>query len=91
MTSRLARYDSPRMLTQKRTPEPRHGERSDPGALAAALGFRRVEAVRIVTGPDGPVAEAVGVVHRYPRTVRIPMAAATRLVAAGAPLRVVRS
>ncbi len=79
------------MLTQKRSPKPGHGERSDRAALAAALGFRRVEAVRIVTGPEGPVAEAVGVVHRYPRTVRIPMAAATRLVAAGTPLRVVSS
>lgn len=74
------------MLTQKRPTEGHDGGRA---ALAAALGFRRIEAVRIVTGPDGPVAEAIGVVHRYPRSVRIPLSAATRLAAAGTPLRFV--
>lgn len=55
---------------------------------AAALGFRRVERVRLIVGPTRTVAEATGVVHRYPRTVRIPLDAARRLVAAGAPLRI---
>jgi len=71
------------MLTQERNG-------ADQAALAAALGFRRIEAVRIRQRAEGPVAEAVGVVHRYPRTVRIPLAAATRLAAAGIPLRIVR-
>ena len=61
---------------------------ADRGALAASLGFRRIELVRILRRPEGAVAEAVGVVHRYPRTVRIPLAAAARLAAAGTPVHI---
>lgn len=64
---------------------------ADQAPVAAALGFRRVESVRIFQRAEGPVAEAVGVVHRYPRTVRIPLSAASRLAAAGVPLRIVRA
>jgi hypothetical protein len=58
--------------------------------LAAALGFRRIERVRVVVRAAGTTAEATGVVHRYPRTVQISLAAAARLIAAGAPLQIDR-
>jgi hypothetical protein len=49
------------------------------------IGMRRVAWVRITTTAGGPRAEAVGLVHRIPRVVRISMAAAADLVAAGVP------
>lgn len=58
-------------------------------SVAASLGFRTVECVRVVVTPDGTTAEATGILHRYPRTVPISLTAATLLAAAGAPLRVV--
>ena len=51
-------------------------------------GLRRVELVRVIVTPTRTTAEATGVLHRYPRTVAISLAAATRLVARGVPLRV---
>jgi len=57
-------------------------------SVETLVGFRRVERVRLVVGPTVTVAEATGVVHRYPRTVRIPIAAAGRLVAAGTPVHI---
>jgi hypothetical protein len=65
-----------------------HGTRPSLAVVAASLGFRTVERVRVVIGPHGTTADATGVVHRYPRTVPISLAAATMLAAAGAPLRV---
>jgi hypothetical protein len=50
------------------------------------LGFRRIECVRILVDGERTTAEVTGVVHRYPRTKRIPVATAARLIAAGAPL-----
>ncbi|MET0727587.1 MAG: hypothetical protein ABWZ76_04735 [Acidimicrobiales bacterium] len=54
---------------------------------ARDAGFRSVELVRVARGPGRTVAEVTGVLHRYPQTVRVSLATATRLVAAGAPLR----
>jgi hypothetical protein len=56
--------------------------------LVHALGFRRIEHVHIEVGAGYTTAEMIGTAHRYPRTVRIPLRTAARLVAAGAPLRV---
>jgi len=52
----------------------------------ATLGFRRIDLVRIVVDGECTTAEVTGVVHRYPRTKRISLATAARLVAAGAPM-----
>jgi hypothetical protein len=60
-------------------------------AVAAALGFRRVERVEVVVGEGAATATCTGIVHRYPRTVPISMASAGWLTAAGAPLRVVQA
>jgi len=51
----------------------------------AALGFRRVEFVRVVVGEGRPYGEVSGVAHRYPRTVRVSVATAHRLAEAGVP------
>lgn len=48
--------------------------------------MRRVALVRIVTGPEGVRAEAVGTGHRLPTTRAIPLAMASRLVAGGVPV-----
>jgi hypothetical protein len=66
-----------------------HGTKPSLAGVAASLGFRTVERVRVVISTDGTRAEATGIVRRYPRTVPISLAAATQLAAAGAPLRVV--
>jgi hypothetical protein len=50
-------------------------------------GLRRVELVRLSGRRGAVVAHAVGVLHRYPRTVRISLATAARLIAAGTPVR----
>jgi len=55
-------------------------------ALARALGFRSVEQVRVITRNGRTWAEVTGVLHRYPRTVPVSLATATRLAGAGAPL-----
>ena len=70
----------------------RHGDRHD-GALCDAAGraaFRRVHLVHVTCRGEDVVAEASGILHRYPHTVPVSMATAKRLVAAGAPLRVDR-
>lgn len=54
----------------------------------AASQFRHVELVRVTVAPGQVVAEVTGVLHRYPRTMRVSLATATELVAAGAPLRI---
>ena len=53
---------------------------------AGALGFHRLDFVRISIWEDEIQAEAVGVVHRLPRDVTVPLALATRLVSSGVPL-----
>ncbi len=50
------------------------------------MGFRRIEFVRIVVDGQRTTAEVTGVAHRYPRTKRITVSTAARLVASGAPL-----
>lgn len=65
--------------------------RSTVGDLGARYGFRRVECVHILVTNGHAVAEVTGVVHRYPRTVRVPLSFASRLVAAGAPLTIERT
>lgn len=56
--------------------------------LSASLGFRRLESVRLIVDADGTIAEVTGVLHRVPRTVRVPLRTAARLIANGAPVRV---
>lgn len=69
----------------------RPGSRSASGTLARAAraaGFSRIECVRIVRTGGASRAEVTGVLHRYPQTVPVSLATATRLAAAGAPLRI---
>ncbi len=57
-------------------------------ASVSALGFRRVDFVRLIVDEDGTTAEATGVTHRLPRTIRIPLHTASALIDAGVPSRV---
>lgn len=68
----------------------RSGQTPRLAGAAASAGFRTVDLVTLSTDGHHTVARASGVLHRYPRTVEISMSAAHTLVAAGAPLRVVR-
>ena len=54
--------------------------------LAATLGLRRVESVRVVVGPRRTRATVTGVAHRRTHTSAISVATAQRLAAAGVPL-----
>ena len=54
----------------------------------SALGFRRVEFVRLIVDEDGTTAEVTGITHRLPRTIRVPLRTATALIEAGVPKRV---
>lgn len=58
--------------------------------LATRYGFRRVERVYIHTLDGARVATVVGITHRYPHSVRVPLSVAGRLVAAGAPVTIER-
>jgi hypothetical protein len=60
-------------------------------AASRAAGFRHVDVVQLIVGGNALVAQATGVLHRYPQTVRISLATADRLVAAGAPVRIQRA
>ncbi len=51
----------------------------------SALGFRRIESVRLMVDERGTFAEVTGVVHRLPRTIRVPVRAARALIEAGVP------
>lgn len=53
-----------------------------------ALGFRRIEFVRLIVDEDGTTAEVTGVTHRLPRTIRIPLRTANALIEAGVPSRI---
>jgi hypothetical protein len=53
-----------------------------------ALGFRRIECVRLIVDEDGTTAEVTGVTHRLPRTIRVPLRTAAALIEAGVPKRV---
>jgi hypothetical protein len=52
----------------------------------ADCGLRRVDRVRVVVGGGRPVAQVVGVAHRYPRTFRVSLESAARLAEAGYPV-----
>ena len=53
---------------------------------ADMLGMRRISWVHVVRNGDDATAEVHGIGHRLPRTIRVPMATASALVAAGVPL-----
>lgn len=73
--------------------DPTHGSNRRPllAAASRAAGFRHVDVVQLIVGGSALVAQATGVLHRYPQTVRISLATADRLVAAGAPVRIQRA
>ena len=62
--------------------------RGEPPAPVSALGFRRIECVRLIVDEDGTTAEVTGVTHRLPRTIRVPLHIANALIEAGVPKRV---
>lgn len=51
----------------------------------SALGFRRVEFVRLIVGEQGTTAEVIGVTHRLPHAMRVPLRTAQALIDAGVP------
>ena len=51
----------------------------------SALGFRRVEFVRLIVDEQGTTAEVIGVTHRLPHTIRVPLRTAQALIDAGVP------
>ena len=57
-------------------------------SAVSALGFRRIECVRLIVDEAGTTAEVTGVTHRLPRTIRVPLRTATALIEAGVPTRV---
>ena len=57
-------------------------------SVAARCGFRRVHLVSVRSTGDRTLATVTGVLRRYPVTVPVSLATATRLAGAGAPLRV---
>ena len=59
-----------------------------PQRSVSALGFRRVEFVRLLVDEDGTTAEVTGITHRLPRTIRVPLHTAIALIEAGVPKRV---
>jgi hypothetical protein len=61
-----------------------------PGRGDARLGFRRVSHVRVHVGGGCVRAEVVGVLHRLPVSVPVPLGVAARLVADGVPVVVLR-
>jgi hypothetical protein len=63
-------------------------EPNGPHRSVSALGFRRVEFVRLLVDEDGTTAEVTGITHRLPRTIRVPLHTAIALIGAGVPKRV---
>jgi hypothetical protein len=72
-------------------PTPRSTRHPLLAAASRAAGFRHVDVVQLIVGGNALVAQATGVLHRYPQTVRISLATADRLVAAGAPVQIQRA
>jgi hypothetical protein len=56
--------------------------------VGARCGFRQVHHVSVRTEGGRTSATVTGIVRRYPVTVPVSLATATRLAGAGAPLRV---
>jgi|GEM_PF-5312536 len=63
-------------------------EPNAPHRSVSALGFRRVELVRLLIDEAGTTAEVTGITHRLPRTIRVPLHIAIALIEAGVPKRV---
>ena len=63
-------------------------EPNAPHRSVSALGFRRIELVRLLIDEDGTTAEVTGVTHRLPRTIPVPLHTAIALIDAGVPKRV---
>ena len=63
-------------------------EPNAPHRSVSALGFRRVEFVRLLVDEDGTTAEVTGITHRLPRTIRVPLHTAIALIDAGIQKRV---
>jgi hypothetical protein len=63
-------------------------EPNAPHRSVSALGFRRVQYVRLLVDEDGTTAEVTGITHRLPRTIRVPLHTAISLIDAGVPKRV---
>ena len=63
-------------------------EPNAPHRSVSALGFRRVEFVRVLVDEDRITAEVTGITHRLPRTIRVPLHTAIALIDAGVPKRV---
>ncbi|MEY2415970.1 MAG: hypothetical protein QOH53_1304 [Ilumatobacteraceae bacterium] len=63
-------------------------EPNPPHRSVSALGFRRIEFVRLLVDDDGTAAEVTGITHRLPRTIRVPLHTAIALIDAGVPKRV---
>lgn len=59
-------------------------------AMTHRLGMRRIDCVRVVLDGERSRAEVDGVMHRLPRTVRVPLATASALAAEGVRLVVER-
>lgn len=53
-----------------------------------ALGFRRIEFVRLIVDDECATAEVTGVAHRLPRTIPISLRTAHALIEAGVPSRI---
>ena len=51
----------------------------------SALGFRRIEFVRLIVDERGTTAEVIGVTHRLPHAIRVPLRTAHALIDAGVP------
>jgi hypothetical protein len=85
---------APKISVMLGTPNRSSPSRQDEAArlratdIGAHYGFRHVEHVHIATEHGSTVATVTGVVHRYPRSVRVPLRVAAGLVAAGAPFTV---
>lgn len=56
----------------------------------SALGFRHVRYVVLHRGDGGVRAEVVGIAHRAPRRVTVPLSLAARLAADGVPVVTMR-
>lgn len=61
-------------------------QRSGGPVPEAMLGFRRIDAVRLVVTDDHVRAEVLGVTHRLPRTLTVSLRLAQRLIARGVPV-----
>jgi hypothetical protein len=57
-----------------------------PTQPVAGLGLRRVRCIVLHQRGEETTAEVLGIGHRYPRRVRVPLTTAARLAADGVPV-----